>query len=153
MIAVQSPGSVMVLKTMKTRLMDVISLAMIMMVEIVAVAVIHIVVMVPVMAMKLQIAALKIAAVVAVTVMRDMLKTVPVMATAVQSPGLAMALKIVKIRPGVVTLHALTMTAVTALVAEAVVVKTVMTVNMTLPRTALYAVILPGMNMVLIVRP
>ena len=64
-----------------------------------------------------------------------------------------MALKIVKIRPGVVTLHALTMTAVTALVAEAVVVKTVMTVNMIGLLTDLNAVILPGMNMALIVRP
>jgi len=93
------------------------------------------------------------AAAAAATAAMAMLMTALVMATAVQSPGLVMVLKIVKTKHGVVTLHALTMTAVTAKVAVAVAVKTVMTVNMILPRTALNAVILPGMNMVLIVRP
>jgi len=80
----------------------------------------------------------------------------PVMEIAVQNHGLVMALQIVKTRPGAVTspvmiMMAATVMVVVLLVALMVEVQTVMTVYMTLPHMDPNAVILPGMNMVLIV--
>ena len=75
-----------------------------------------------------------------------------VMVTAVQNPGLVMALQIVKIRPGAVTSPVMTMMAATVVVvAQLVEVQTVKTVYMTLLLMVVNVVIQPGMNMVLTV--
>jgi len=75
-----------------------------------------------------------------------------VMVTAVQNPGLVMALQIVQIRPGAVTSHVMTMMAATVMVvAQLVEVQTVKTVYMTLLLMVVNVVIQPGMNMVLTV--
>ena len=61
-------------------------------------------------------------------------------------------MQIVKIRPMAVISPAMIMTAATAKVVVVGAVKTAMTAPMILPRTALNAVILPGMNMELTVQ-
>ena len=91
------------------------------------------------------------AAVATVNAAMAILKTVP-MTIAVQSPGLVMVLQIVKTRLMAVISPAMIMMAATAKAVVAVVaVKTVIPVNMILPRTALNAAIPHGMNLVLTV--
>jgi hypothetical protein len=74
------------------------------------------------------------------------------MTIAAQRAGLVMVLQIVKIRHTAVISHAMIMMAATAkAVAVAAAVKTAMTANLILLRTALNAVIPHGMNMELTV--
>ena len=74
------------------------------------------------------------------------------MMTAVQSPGLVMVFKTVKIRLMAVILPVMIMMAATVK-AVAVAVKTVIHANMIGRLTALNAAIVLGMSMALIVRP